>query len=63
MTKNVFGEKNEKPDDELLAEHLGASFGYLEELRSFLHDRCDPVTEEWKFYGDKSGWQLKTLFK
>ena len=33
------------------------------ELKKHLEEKQGPITEEWKFYGAKSGWILKVLRK
>jgi hypothetical protein len=63
MPEIIFNDKNKKPDDSLLAEKIGRSFKYFEELRNHIGEKHGITTEEWKFYGQKYGWQLKTLSK
>jgi hypothetical protein len=63
MTVNSFKEKERKPDDALVAEKLGPAFKYWTEIRKSAIDICGATREEWKFYGAKYGWQLKTFLK
>ena len=63
MPDPVFQDKNTQPDDTLLAEKIGPCFQYLEVLRNHIIERYGNTTEEWKFYGQKYGWQLKTFLK
>jgi len=62
MTDIVFNDKNQQPDDTLLAEKLGPSFSHWKRLRDHVREEYD-TREEWKFYGQKYGWQLKTFLK
>ena len=63
MPEYVFVEKNSKPDDRLMSEKIGKTFQYLQEIRKFIKENFGTTTEEWKFYGQKYGWQLKTFLK
>ena len=63
MSDIVFNDKSRKPDDKLLAEKIGPAFAVLEELRDHVQEKYGSTTEEWKFYGQKYGWQLKTFLK
>jgi hypothetical protein len=51
---------NDGPSD--LPRLLGKAARAWAELRTFL-DALDGVTSEWKFYGEKHGWQLKVVAK
>lgn len=63
MTENVFNIKDQKPETSQLAEKLGPAFKYWQEIRQSAVDICGTTTEEWKFYGAKYGWQMKTFLK
>lgn len=63
MTEIIFNDKNKKPDDTLLAEKIGPSFRHLKEIKEQIREKYGITVEEWKFYGQKYGWQLKTLLK
>ncbi len=63
MTEIVFNDKTQKPDEQLLSENLGDSFKVWQDITSHVKDAYDNITEEWKFYGQKYGWQLKTYLK
>lgn len=63
MAEIVFNIKDKKPNDTLLAKKLGASFKYLKEIKKQIKEKYGETKEEWKFYGQKYGWQLKTLLK
>lgn len=57
LERSVFSDPKVRPDAAGLAAALGASAPLWETLREALA----PVTEEWKCYGGKTGWQLKLL--
>jgi hypothetical protein len=63
MGANIFTDKAVKPDDKLLAEALGESFKYLADIKRYLADAFPGTVEEWKYYGAKYGWTLKTFLK
>ncbi|MFC1725293.1 DUF3788 family protein [candidate division KSB1 bacterium] len=63
MSDVVFDDKNLKPDDKTLAEKLGTSYNFRIEIKDHVKEQYDHTTEEWKFYGKKYGWQLKTFLK
>jgi hypothetical protein len=63
MTDNAFKEKELKPDDSGMTEKLGSVFIYWQEIQKFAVDNLGATSEEWKFYGAKYGWQLKTFLK
>jgi hypothetical protein len=61
MSDNVFLDKQTKPDDRALAQTLGKTFDLWVEIRDRVQTEHGPVVEEWKYYGAKYGWTLKTL--
>ena len=63
MAASVFEDKNSKPDDKMLAKVLGKSNRLWQEIKKNLKADYGELIEEWKFYGQKSGWILKTLLK
>lgn len=63
MSDVLFFDKNVKPDDNLLAQKIGARFDYWREIKNYIIQQFGDTVEEWKFYGIKYGWQLKTLMK
>jgi hypothetical protein len=58
---NEFLDKLSQPDDLALARALGRAFGLWTEIRDHVRKEHGPVVEEWKHYGAKYGWTLKTL--
>jgi len=63
MSVSVFEDKNTMPDDKMLAKALGKSNQLWQEVKKHLKAKYGELIEEWKFYGQKSGWVLKTLRK
>lgn len=59
----LFLDKSTKPDDRALEAVLGRSFIYWKEIKNTLAGEYGTLTEEWKYYGVKSGWTLKLLLK
>jgi hypothetical protein len=63
MSDVIFNDKNTQPTDQALAEKLGATFHYWQEIKQYTTELVGDTKDEWKFYGRKYGWQLKTLLK
>ncbi len=63
MEQNRFMDKSVQPNNKMLEEVLGKSYRYWEEIKSSLEKEYGELKEEWKYYGPKSGWGLKTLLK
>ena len=63
MSVSVFEDKATIPDDKMLAKALGKSNRLWQEIKKHLKAEYGELVEEWKFYGQKSGWILKTLRK
>jgi hypothetical protein len=63
MAGSIFNDKTSKPDAETLAEALGESAGFWENIRAGLENEYGELIEDWKFYGQKIGWTLKLLRK
>ena len=59
----VMLDKTKQPSENELESVLGASYKLWEEIRNNIKKEYGAVTEEWKFYGAKSGWTLKLLLK
>ena len=62
MAVSVFEDKTIMPDDKMLAKALGKSDRLWQDIKKQLKVKYELI-EEWKFYGQKSGWILKTLRK
>jgi len=63
MSANVFIDKLAKPDDQALVMALGKKFPLWAEIEKHVATTYGESAEEWKYYGPKSGWALKTLYK
>ena len=63
MSENVFTAKETQPDEKMVMEKLGTNYAHLESIRQFIDDEIGATTREWKFYGKKYGWNLKTFLK
>lgn len=63
MSASVFDDKATLPDDKMLAGALGKSSWLWLQIKKHLKAEYGELIEEWKFYGQKSGWILKTLRK
>lgn len=63
MSEAAFNDKSQKPDAALLSEKLGDSFPIWQQITVHVKATYDNISEEWKFYGQKHGWQLKTFMK
>jgi hypothetical protein len=57
----VFADRSTLPDDAALASHLGKSKRAWDAILDHVQDRCAGVALDWKFYGQKHGWQLKLI--
>jgi hypothetical protein len=63
MSMSVFEDRATMPDDKMLAGALGKSNRLWQEIKKNLKAEYGELIEEWKFYGQKYGWILKTLRK
>jgi hypothetical protein len=63
MSEIIFNDKTKQPTDEIVSEKLDTVYQYWAEIREYVADLVGDITGEWKFYGQKYGWQLKTLLK
>ncbi|MDX1640077.1 MAG: DUF3788 family protein [Balneolaceae bacterium] len=63
MLTNSFIEKELKPDEYLIQQKLKNTYPILHEIRKVVKDSVGETVEEWKYYGAKHGWVLKTFLK
>lgn len=63
MAEKLFNQKATPPVESELKEALGSSYFVLGEIRKFIQEEIGPTREEWKYYGKKYGWALKTFLK
>ena len=60
---SVFDDKSLKPENEPLFKALGKTAKLWKKLRNDLENELGELIEDWKYYGQKSGWTLKLLRK
>jgi hypothetical protein len=63
MNQKLFLDENPMPTNALMNQALGDRFKYLQQIRFFLDKHIGSTTEEWKYYGKKNGWTIKTFLK
>jgi hypothetical protein len=63
MVETVLDDRSRKPSRAALAELLGRAHRHWEDIVGHALEDHEGVTEEWKFYGPKHGWQLKLKTK
>jgi len=59
----LFNNKNEEPNDAILAAALGESKEWLDAISLFIEKEFGDFHSEWKFYGEKQGWSMKLFHK
>ena len=59
----IVPDKNVEPDDQMLKEAFGETSIIWEKIKQHLNSEYGVMTEEWRFYNQKSGWIMKTLKK
>ena len=60
---SIFSEKLVKPDNKQLAYAIGKTQKILNKILEFLNTNYSEIRTEWKFYGQKYGWQMKIFYK
>ena len=60
MAISVFDRPGTEPTEDALLETLRQTANLWQELQSFLQQSIPEIRLEWKYYGPKSGWLLKT---
>ncbi len=63
MQEFVFIDKECEPDETQLSRVLGDTYSVLKKIIDFVQQDIGETRGEWKFYGKKYGWQLKTFLK
>ncbi|MBC8472263.1 MAG: DUF3788 family protein [Planctomycetes bacterium] len=63
MSASVFDDKSVKPDSKALLKAIGKTAEYWKKIRSNLESEYGELIEDWKYYGQKTGWLLKVLRK
>ena len=63
MSEIQFTVKNEPPNEDRIKEILKDKYLILDAIRKFIRESIGETVEEWKYYGVKNGWVLKTFLK
>ncbi|MFC1568688.1 DUF3788 domain-containing protein [bacterium] len=63
MNEEMFHDKTIEPDDHIMQSLIGSTMALFLGLRAFVNANYTSITEEWKYYGQKHGWQLKMFYK
>jgi len=63
MSENTFKIKDEPPGEEIIKKTLDEKYLVLDAIRHFIRENIGETNEEWKYYGVKNGWVLKTYLK
>ena len=59
MTLSAFDDKSKPPKDDDLAIMLGSTFVFWNELKRLIASRFTPLSIEWGFTSNKTGWGLR----
>jgi hypothetical protein len=59
MALSAFDDKSSKPGAKDLAAALGRTSSAWDKLKAHLAAEYPPLSEEWKYYGQKYGWTLQ----
>ncbi len=59
----LFMDRLVQPNEESLKEALGMNYKYWKEIKTELNAKYENLKEEWKYYGQKTGWTLKLFYK
>ena len=63
MSASVFDDKTVKPDEKALIKVIGKTAGHWKKIKTNLEKDYGELIEDWKYYGQKTGWLLKVLRK
>ncbi len=63
MSEIQFTVKNDPPNEDRIKEILKDKYLVLDAIRKFIRESIGETVEEWKYYGVKNGWVLKTFLK
>ena len=59
MALSAFDDKSRPPQDDDLAAKLGSTFVFWNELKKLIASRFAPLSIEWGFTSQKTGWGLR----
>ena len=63
MSENIFKIKDNPPLEAQIKEIIKEKYKILDAIRQYIRESIGETNEEWKYYGVKNGWLLKTLLK
>ena len=63
MSENIFKIKDEPPDEAGIKKIINEKYLLIDAIRQFIREDVGETNEEWKYYGVKTGWVLKTFLK
>jgi hypothetical protein len=63
MDKPLLNDKNEYPDDEVLAKYLGRAKSAWDELAGGASSAFHGLALEWRYYNDGHAWLCKLVYK
>jgi len=63
MAASVFDNKSLKPDSKSFLSAIGETAKLWQKIKSNLENEYGELIEDWKYYGQKTGWLLKVLRK
>lgn len=63
MEEKISWDKNHEPQESDIKNALKNTYPYLEDIRDYHKKNIGETREEWKYYGKKYGWELKTFLK
>ncbi len=63
MSENIFRIKDKPPLEVQIKEIIKDKYKILDAIRQYIRENIGKTNEEWKYYGVKNGWLLKTLLK
>jgi hypothetical protein len=63
MSASVFDDKTTKPDEMALLKAIGKRAVHWKKIKGNLEKDYGELIEDWKYYGQKTGWLLKVLRK
>lgn len=63
MSVSVFDDKSVKPDNKTFLNVIGKTVKLWQKIKSNLENEYAGLIEDWKYYGQKTGWLLKRSYE
>ena len=63
MATSIFTDKSSSPNETDLASSLGSVYTLWQQVLQGMEESYPPLTKQWKFYSQKSGWTLVVKHK